>query len=66
MIVVNATLTLVEVPAEVSVVTFGDDIPDGRPARRLYQKFGFLPLEELIPNGPEEGGSRQKFMLMIT
>ncbi|AHV97659.1 GNAT family N-acetyltransferase [Paenibacillus sabinae] len=58
-------LKLVEVPAEVSVTTFGDDIPDGRPARKLYQKFGFVPQEDLIPNGPE-GGSRQKFKLIIT
>jgi GNAT superfamily N-acetyltransferase len=58
-------LTLVEGPAEISVITFGDDIPDGRPARRFYEKLGFNPLEQLIPNGPE-GGSRQKFRLMIT
>jgi len=53
------------VPAEISVTTFGDDIPDGQPARRLYQKFGFVPQKEPIPNGPE-GGSRQKFKLVIT
>jgi ribosomal protein S18 acetylase RimI-like enzyme len=58
-------LKLVDVPAEVSVTTFGDDISDGRPARRFYQKFGFVPLEDLIPNGPE-GGTRQKFKLIIT
>ncbi len=53
----------VNVPSEISVTTFGDDIPDGQPARRLYQKFGFVPQEEQIPNGPE-GGSRQKFKLL--
>jgi ribosomal protein S18 acetylase RimI-like enzyme len=58
-------LTIVQIPSEISVTTFGDDIPDGQPARRLYQKFGFLPLKELIPNGPE-GGSRQMFKLTIT
>jgi GNAT superfamily N-acetyltransferase len=58
-------LRVVNVPAEVSVTTFGDDIPDGQPARRLYQKFRFVPQEEPIPNGPE-GGSRQKFKLVIT
>ncbi|MDQ0914712.1 N-acetyltransferase [Paenibacillus sp. V4I5] len=57
-------LKLVDVPAEVLVTTFGDEIPDGRPARKLYQKFGFVPQEESIPNGPE-GGSRQKFKLLI-
>ncbi|MEC0093786.1 GNAT family N-acetyltransferase [Paenibacillus macquariensis] len=58
-------LKLVEVPAEVSVTTFGNDIPDGRPARNLYQKFGFVSQIESIPNGPE-GGSRQKFKLITT
>ncbi len=58
-------LRLVVAPAEVTVTTFGDDIPDGRPARKLYQKFGFVPLDTLIPNGPE-GGSRQKFKLLVT
>lgn len=56
-------LKIVNVPAEISVTTFGDDIPDGQPARRLYQKFGFEPQEEPIPNVPE-GGSRQKFKLI--
>lgn len=58
-------LKLIDVPAEVVVTTFGYDIPDGQPARKLYQKFGFVPLDELIPNGPE-GGSRQKFKLVVT
>ncbi|QRG67400.1 GNAT family N-acetyltransferase [Brevibacillus choshinensis] len=58
-------LSLVDVPAEVFVTTFGDDISDGRPARRLYQKFGFVALDEMIPDGPE-GGSRQKFKLVIS
>ncbi|SCW71383.1 Ribosomal protein S18 acetylase RimI [Paenibacillus tianmuensis] len=58
-------LGLTDVPAEFTVTTFGDDIPDGRPASKLYQKFGFVPLDTLIPNGPE-GGGRQKFKLIIT
>lgn len=58
-------LKLVDVPSEVVVTTFGNDIPDGQPARMLYQKFGFIPLDELIPNGPE-GGSRQKFKLDVS
>ncbi|OPH51866.1 hypothetical protein BC351_34185 [Paenibacillus ferrarius] len=57
-------LKLVDIPAEVSVITFGDEIPNGRPARKLYQKFGFVPQDESIPNG-SEGGSRQKFKLLI-
>ena len=60
----NHIQSLVQPPAEVSVITFGDDIPDGQAARRLYQKFGFIPSNELIPNGPE-GGSRQQFILTI-
>lgn len=60
----NHVLTLVDVPSEIAVTTFGDDVLDGMPARRLYEKFGFIPLEESIPNGPE-GGSRQKFQLTI-
>lgn len=58
-------LRLVKHPAEVVVTTFGEDIPDGQPARRLYQKFGFMPQDEMVPNGPE-GGSRQKFKLSIS
>ena len=61
----NHVLALVQIPSEISVTTFGENIPDGQPARRFYQKFGFIPSEELIPNGPE-GGSRQKFRLTIT
>ncbi|MCR8645544.1 GNAT family N-acetyltransferase [Paenibacillus sp. N1-5-1-14] len=57
-------MQLISPPAEVTVITFGEDIPDGQPARRLYQKFGFLPIDEPIPNGPE-GGSRQKFQLTV-
>ncbi|KRF13564.1 GNAT family N-acetyltransferase [Paenibacillus sp. Soil787] len=58
-------LKVVDFPAEVTVITFGNDIPDGEPARRLYQKFGFVPQDEPVPNGPE-GGSRQRFKLVIT
>lgn len=46
-------------PCEVLVDTFGEDIIEGFPARRLYQSFGFLPGEDL-PDGAE-GGSRQRF-----
>lgn len=58
-------LSIVDKPAEITVVTFGEDVSDGRPARHLYQKFGFAPQDDVIPNGTE-GGSRQKFKLNIT
>lgn len=48
-------------PCEVLVDTFGADNIEGRPARRLYESFGFVPAEHL-PNGPE-GGSRQRYRL---
>jgi ribosomal protein S18 acetylase RimI-like enzyme len=48
-------------PCEVLVDTFGEDIIEGYPARRLYESLGFLPGEDL-PDGPE-GGSRQRFRL---
>jgi len=63
-VLLNHVLSLVQPSSEVSVITFGDDIPDGKAARSLYKKFGFIPSNELIPNGPE-GGSRQKFVLTI-
>ena len=56
-------LTRVEPPAEVSVVTFGPDNPEGVAARRFYEAFGFTAGEWVDP-GPE-GGSRQVFRLMI-
>jgi len=30
-------------PCRVSVHTFGEENPEGRPARRLYERFGFQP-----------------------
>lgn len=63
-VLLNHILSQVQPPSEVSVITFGDDIPDGQAARRLYQKFGFTPSNESVPNGPD-GGSRQKFILTI-
>jgi hypothetical protein len=43
------------------VDTFGEDNEEGRPARRLYESFGFVAAEEL-ERGPE-GGTRQRFRL---
>jgi GNAT superfamily N-acetyltransferase len=49
-------------PCEVLVDTFGEDSIEGRPARRLYESFGFAPAEYL-PHGPE-GGARQRLRLL--
>lgn len=46
-------------PAEISVTTFGEDDPAGRPARRFYERMGFYAVEA-APTGPE-GGSRQVY-----
>jgi GNAT superfamily N-acetyltransferase len=48
-------------PCVISLHTFGEDNADGLPARRLYVRYGFTPLEMVEP-GPE-GGSRQLFVL---
>ena len=47
--------------AEVTVDAFGADSAAGRPARRLYESFGFAAAE-LLDRGPE-GGTRQRFRL---
>jgi GNAT superfamily N-acetyltransferase len=49
----------IQPPAELSVVTFGEDNPAGRPARHFYEHMGFQAAET-APNGPE-GGTRQIF-----
>lgn len=56
---VEHTCGLVTPPATLAVITFGEDNVPGRPARRLYERLGFLP-QEAAPRGPE-GGSRQVF-----
>ena len=48
---------------ELTVVTFGADVVEGAPARRLYERAGFIPAE-MLGNGPE-GGSRQLFRARI-
>ena len=50
---------LIQAPAELSVVTFGEDNVEGRPARRFYERMSFQAAEA-APNGPE-GGTRQVF-----
>jgi len=63
-VLLNHILSLVRPNSKISVTTFGDDVPDGQPAGKLYEKFGFKPSNENVPDGPE-GGSRQKFILTI-
>ena len=50
---------LIKPPAVLFVTTFGEDIPEGQPARQFYKKMGFEPFTE-APPGPE-GGSREVF-----
>jgi ribosomal protein S18 acetylase RimI-like enzyme len=50
---------LVQAPAELSVITFGEDNVAGRSARRFYERMGFQAAE-MAPNGPE-GGTRQAY-----
>ena len=49
-------------PCTISLATFGADNPDGRAARRLYARHGFVA-GEMLPRGPE-GGTRQRFTLV--
>ena len=56
-------LGLVQPPAEITVVTFGEDNAAGRPARRFYERLGFHAAEP-APAGPE-GGSRQVYRRVI-
>jgi GNAT superfamily N-acetyltransferase len=48
---------LIKPPAALFVTTFGEDNPEGQPARQFYKKMGFEPFAE-APPGPE-GGSRE-------
>jgi GNAT superfamily N-acetyltransferase len=50
---------LIQPPAELSVITFGEDNLAGRPARRFYEHMGFHSAEA-APNGPE-GGTRRVY-----
>jgi ribosomal protein S18 acetylase RimI-like enzyme len=60
----NHVIGSVEIPSEIIVTTFGEDSLEGQPARRFYQKLGFVAMQDEVPNGPE-GGSRQNFKLTI-
>lgn len=53
---------LLELPATLAVITFGDEVTeDGLAARRFYERLGFRPAEP-APVGPD-GGSRQVYRL---
>lgn len=58
-LLVEHTFELVEAPAMLSVITFGEEIAPGLPARRFYEQLGFQPAEP-APRGPE-GGTRQVY-----
>lgn len=49
----------IQPPADLSVVTFGEENLAGRPARRFYVRMGFQAAE-VAPNGSEDG-TRQVF-----
>jgi GNAT superfamily N-acetyltransferase len=49
-------------PCTISLATFGADNAQGRPARELYLRFGFVA-GEIMARGPE-GGTRQRFTLV--
>jgi GNAT superfamily N-acetyltransferase len=49
-------------PCSISLATFGADNSEGRPARRLYERFGF-EAGAMLPRGPE-GGTRQLYVLV--
>jgi GNAT superfamily N-acetyltransferase len=58
-LLITHTFSLIQPPAEMSVVTFGFDSIAGQPARRLYESMGFRAAET-APDGPE-GGSRRVY-----
>jgi GNAT superfamily N-acetyltransferase len=45
----------------ITVVTFGPDVPGGQPARRLYERYGFTSRGPASP-GPD-GGGRNLYVL---
>ena len=58
-ILVTHCFSLIQPPAELSVITFGADNPSGKPARDFYARLGFYAAE-VAPNGPD-GGTRQVY-----
>jgi GNAT superfamily N-acetyltransferase len=59
---VAAALARCPAPCTIALATFGSDNVAGHPARRLYERFGFVA-GEMLPRGPE-GGTRQRFDLV--
>ncbi|MDQ2741081.1 MAG: GNAT family N-acetyltransferase [Chloroflexota bacterium] len=55
-LLVEHVFDFVPPPATMTVVTFGEDVVLGQPARTFYERLGFYPAE-MAPRGPE-GGSR--------
>lgn len=62
-LLVEHALRLVDPPAEVSVVTFGQGVPGGAPARAFYAELGFVPCEaaEAGPDGQARQIYRRAF-----
>jgi GNAT superfamily N-acetyltransferase len=58
-LIVDHVLALAARPARVSVMTFGEGVAGGLPARRFYESLGFQPAE-LAPPGPD-GTARQVY-----
>lgn len=56
-LLVEHVFGLVQPPAEMVVISFGDEIEAGQPARKFYEHLGFRPAE-LASAGPQ-GGLRQ-------
>jgi GNAT superfamily N-acetyltransferase len=56
-LLVERVFDLADRPARLSVVTFGEGVAGGEPARRFYERLGLHPAEMTEP-GPD-GGERQ-------
>jgi GNAT superfamily N-acetyltransferase len=62
-LLVEHALCIVDPPAEVSVVTFGQGVPGGAAARAFYAELGFVPCEpaEAGPDGQPRQVYRRRF-----
>ncbi|HUO89954.1 MAG TPA: GNAT family N-acetyltransferase, partial [Rhizomicrobium sp.] len=61
-VLLDAVLCRWPAPCTISLATFGDDNAEGRPARRFYERVGFVA-GEMLPRGPE-GGTRQRYTMV--
>jgi ribosomal protein S18 acetylase RimI-like enzyme len=57
---VEGFLKTIEPPAEISLLTFCENAPDGAAARHLYESMGFLP-GEMVFAAETNGAVRQRF-----